>query len=268
MRKFTLLFLLAMAFGVARASVITFMPNNNYFDGTTNFLYLDVNNDGFNDFLFTSQPNSSGVQLSWFKVKALTSGSKILTDGTGKVNGLNDSVLISTQIPSNLWADSALVYQNIAGPYPYPVNVYTNMAFRFADGSGNHFGYLRGLCQWIPAPSEGFDWFLINRVGYETAVDGPIKAGSMTSLVGIPEPEVPQFSVAQGVYDGLHITFDRNVYGDLQILDLQGKNLATFAVRGQTADILAPYLSSGVYLLQFTSTRMGQPLRITRKVVL
>jgi hypothetical protein len=262
MKKTLLLWIGLLVCGLSHATVIYFTPNNNYFDWQSPSMYVDVNNDGFNDFLMTAEA-STGLNTAWFKIKALTAGTKILTDGTGKVNGLNDSVLISSVIPANLWADSAWVYRWDGTPYPYPINIYSNMAIRFSDGAGNHFGYIFGLC--MDDLGQGFYSYGIGRIGYESAPDAPIKAAAVTSIVGAPEPTAVQFQMSQW-RDHLHLQFDRHLDATLKIHDLQGRTVTTTAMQGSNCTLETSALPPGVYILQATPRRTGQPL-LSRKFV-
>ena len=61
--KNTLLFcFLLLFFGLSKATVITFIPSNYQFDWQGGYLYIDANNDGFNDFLMTAEA-TLGIDL-------------------------------------------------------------------------------------------------------------------------------------------------------------------------------------------------------------
>ncbi len=264
--KNTLLFcFLLLFFGLSKATVITFIPSNYQFDWQGGYLYIDANNDGFNDFLMTAEA-TLGIDTSWFKIKSLTAGTKILTDGTGKVSGLNDGVLISGQVPSNLWADSAWVKRYDGTPYPYPSLAYSNMAFRYSVGANDHYGYINGYLT-DDSQSMGFMSYNILRIGYETTPGLGILANSETSIIATLAPTIPSFSMAQ-FQDMMRLDFERPVAATVEVCDLQGRVLMNHDFQGALCNLATGSLSEGIYLLRLTSSRnTGQP-SVTKKFVL
>lgn len=265
MKNTLLICSLLLFFGISKAAVITFTPSSSVFDWQVGYLYIDANNDGFNDFLMTAKARTSW-DTSWFKIRSLTAGTKILTDGTGKVSGLNQGVLISGQVPSNLWADSAWVKRWDGSPYPYPSATYSNMAFRFTAGANDHYGYITGYLTDVPQ-GMGFMNYYIYRIGYETTPGLGILANSDTSIVATPAPAIPSFSMSQ-FRDMIRLDFERPVAAIVEVCDLQGRVLMLHDVQGALCNVTTGSLSEGIYLLRLTSARnTGQP-SVTKKFVL
>ncbi len=216
-------------------------------------IYVDINNDGTNDFLFsaiTTNPNT-------LKIKGVSAGSKMYTDGIGHVVGLNDSVLVGSNFPVNTWADSSIIYRWDGGIYPFAAETWRHIGFQISYNGGVHYGYIYMYFSML----QSIGTSQILWIAYEETPGWSIKCASQIS-VGTSQLDDAQFQVSQST-DAIQFRFGKQMRGQLSLYDITGHAVYHAAVSGESKELSTAALPAGVYLASFVSGNR----RLTRKFV-
>lgn len=260
MKHFFLYLTFCLSYFLSEAAVITFRPQFHYFDRSQPALWIDVNRDGIDDFLYES------INGSMFRIFMWSPDRKLLCDGANNLIGVLDSTVISSEISPILWADTALVRRNHGGPYSYPVNTYANFAFQFLDGDGIHYGYVSGYLTWMEG-SYGFVDYVLTQIGYETTPNYPIKVAATTSMVGLQDSKVPELSIIQRL-GSLELSFERHMAGFVELCDIQGRTMLRQEMNGRELRLDVSSLSSGLYVLNIGYQTAAGKAYIRKKLIL
>ncbi|MFN8397361.1 MAG: hypothetical protein U0176_22245 [Bacteroidia bacterium] len=259
MKKIVLLLSCLLFFARLSATVIVFQPPNNYIGPGGGYIFVDINNDGFDDFRLTAY---TGWPTDNVSIEGLTNGSMMLTDGAGKTRGLNDNILIGSNFSSNLWELSSDLY--IWGQiFPFPLGVITSLPVLIEINGNVHYGYI-----YLSVNStSGFTHLNLYRVAYEDVPGLAIKSGALSSITDVAEEVEANFhwSVSSG---NLNLDFGQPHRINIGLYGLDGRNLFQSECSERQARIPVDGFASGTYLLRMEIKHPHGKIAMTRKITI
>ncbi|MDB4303329.1 T9SS type A sorting domain-containing protein [Desulfosarcina sp.] len=219
-------------------------------------IYLDINNDGFDDLdfyiNFYSAMGGSGCELS---IEPLN-GSMITVDGVDKIAALLDEDQIVNE------------YNNFSGLSPIYLYKYYGGMYEYACSSGlwnesdNYLGFS------IPNENDTlYGWMHISFIGNYDILDLVIDeyAYFSTSSNSLNEVTANPFVIYPNPFsDNLKINTQLQNYS-IQLLDIFGKLVITQENMNGNIDVNLPSLSSGVYFLILESDTFRQTLKVIKQ---
>lgn len=224
-------FFLLFALNSAKAAVIT--RDVQHTMGVDSYVFIDVNNDGINDYLLSTGNGSYGP----ITIKGYN-GCKVETGGDGKAIGLNTGAPVG----NNSWEDSATIYDFGSGVYYFPLNTFASLGFKLFKNAQTYYGYMHMEI----SGSGSINSVSTFSVGYETTPAQGITAGAQPN----PVIEVGTLKTVEWAFTNtdLQITTSGISNSELSIYSYDGKMVLQRKLNTEVAQIDLQALPAGTYL--------------------
>lgn len=229
---FPLLFLIIL-FRDANADIIVTSAEHTL--GGGDYVYLDVNNDGINDYLLSIAYGP--VTIQGFN------GCQVETGVNGTAIGLNTGAPVGT----NSWQDSATIYFS-SGTYYFPLNTFASLGLKLVKGGQTYYGYLE---MEVNGTSTVFTVSTFN-MGYDNVPGEIIDAGAAATGIAEVIPDNIKWNV---VNETLKVVLPGNTGSELQIYSYDGKMLLRKWIGAETGEVSLDALSAGIYLFAINNTK-------------
>jgi hypothetical protein len=224
--------------------------------------FLDLNNDGTNDFRIFNTAGSSGE--FYLFAQPLTASNDVLASNSGNFGypfALSSGAPISNG--ANFWLNNgystgylSLNYNNCSfGNWCSVTDRY--LGLRFNIGGNTHYGWAR-----LDVPNNAASSWTVKDYAYNTTAGDPINAGQETLSVesnSIQDIRIVALNKSIGLYNLTEAT-------NYTLYNISGKQILTGTATSEMSVIEANQAASGVYILELNGVESNKTLR--KKVIL
>jgi hypothetical protein len=233
-----------------QAEVRVFEANPSYVGDGTPF-FLDIDNNGVNDYRITVAANSPFTM----EITGLNGNNMIETDGNGIAIALNDGAPVG----NNSFENSVKIYEHPGTGYYFQLSVSKFLGLRFQVNGNTHFGYFNVVPYYGSCCPEANFTLALYTYGYETVPNQSITAGAEpTSVRNILAPE--DF-IVRVINRNIEVTSTVTI-NRLELIDITGKILRINSPKQLSLDISG--LPRQVYFLTAYNEKSGLPIAVRK----